>query len=407
MADTTTPQPLLSSTAPLGYCTNVHAGANLEQTRANLARHAVAVKQRVAPTGQMGVGLWLSAGSAHELLEQPAELESFARWLNESGLVPYTFNGFPYGDFHQEVVKHAVYLPPWGEAARREYTLALVQILHRLLPPGVEGSISTLPLAWGEPAPSEAFLTTAAAELAKVAEALATLEQQTGRLIYVCLEPEPGCVLQQSEDVARFFTDHLFPGRDSAMIARYLRVCHDICHHAVMFEDPAAVLNRYRQAGIAIGKMQISAAICANFAGRGGLERMETIVQLETFAEARYLHQSVIRRGEEKQFHQDLDTALVALWPQECLDNTVDEVRVHFHVPIYLRSFGRLGTTQAAIGETLRALRPGECQHFEVETYAWQVVPPALQQASLADGIAQELLWLAGQRGFSGRQSPR
>ncbi len=387
--------------APLGYCTNVHAGADLRQTQANLARHALAVREQIAPTGAMGVGLWLSAATADELWSQPRQLDDFAHWLGATGLVPYTFNGFPYGDFHQPTVKHAVYLPTWLEAARREYTLNLVRILDRLLPPGEEGSISTLPLAWGAPAASEEFLASAAQEFLLVASQLERLEERTGRLIYLCLEPEPGCVLQRSDDVTRFFVEQLFARRSPEMVARYLRVCHDVCHHAVMFESPAEVLARYREAGISVGKMQISAAVRANLAQAGPADRQAVIEQLESFAEKRYLHQSVIRRGQKFDFHQDLDLALRDL--QTASGASADEIRVHFHVPIYLGEFGHLSSTQDAICETLAALDENECHHFEVETYAWEVVPATLKQPELADGIAAELRWLMRQPFFSSR----
>jgi hypothetical protein len=32
-------------------------------------------------------------------------------------------------------------------------------------------------------------------------------------------------------------------------------------------------------------------------------------------------------------------------------------------------------------------------EHFEVETYAWNVLPEHLQRSDLAQGIADELLW--------------
>src|SRR5262245_13729652 len=94
----------------LGYCTNVHAGSNLAETRTNLQKHALRVKELYSPTAPMGIGLWLSAASARELV-QTKQVEAFAGWLGEQGLLPYTFNGFPYGDFHQQVVKHRVYEP--------------------------------------------------------------------------------------------------------------------------------------------------------------------------------------------------------------------------------------------------------------------------------------------------------
>jgi len=36
-----------------------------------------------------------------------------------------------------------------------------------------------------------------------------------------------------------------------------------------------------------------------------------------------------------------------------------------------------------------------DLRHFEVETYAWSVLPAELRQQELADGIAAELLWFA------------
>ena len=32
-----------------------------------------------------------------------------------------------------------------------------------------------------------------------------------------------------------------------------------------------------------------------------------------------------------------------------------------------------------------------DCRHFEVETYAWDVLPPELRRTDLATGIADEL----------------
>src|SRR5262245_32923717 len=124
----------------IGYCTNVHAGADLETTRANLERYALAVKSRVASNELMGVGLWLSAKAAEKRLAE-RQADKFLDWLQNVVLVPYTFNGFPHGDFHQAVVKHRVYHPTWWESDRLEYTLDLIAIQHLLLPGGIAGSI--------------------------------------------------------------------------------------------------------------------------------------------------------------------------------------------------------------------------------------------------------------------------
>jgi len=378
-----------------GYCTNVHAGADLAQVLANLLRFAVPVRQRFCPNEQLGIGLWLSASAARKLLAQDrlAEVKDF---FGQNGLLPFTLNGFPYGDFHQDIVKLQVYFPPWREASvrsRSDYTRDLIAILHGLLPAGMEGSISTLPLAWGSPELPADHLHEAAAALAKVAQHLAQLEQTTGRLIHLDIEPEPGCVLQRSGDVVRFFENYLLlPGRDEAVMRRYLRVCHDVCHAAVMFEEQADVLKRYRSAGIAVGKVQVSSAVALDLDAIDPGERAEALRQLAGFNEPRYLHQTMIRLDPEipPVFYEDLHLALASPHAQAARGSW----RVHFHVPIYVDTFGRLKATRQAIWECVDlALGEKMVRHFEVETYAWGVLPEELRQPDLSVGIADEMRW--------------
>jgi hypothetical protein len=101
------------------------------------------------------------------------------------------------------------------------------------------------------------------------------------------------------------------------------------------------------------------------------------------------LHQTVVSRGGEQVFYEDLNLALEAEDAQ-----AGGEWRVHFHVPIYLTEFGRLYSTQEQIAQCLAAARKHTtCRHYEVETYAWGVLPPELKQPELAAGIAEELRW--------------
>jgi hypothetical protein len=376
----------------IGYCTNVHAGATWPAARANLERHALAVKAAVRPHTTMGVGLWLAAEAAREL--RASGVAEAKAWLDDVGLLPFTFNGFPYGDFHQPVVKHRVYHPTWWEDARRDYTLDLIEIQHALLPPGMEGSISTLPIAWGEPRPSEEQLQGAARRLCEVADRLARLEADEGRVISICLEPEPGCLLQRSDDVVWFFEQYLFRKRNESAVRRHLRVCHDVCHAAVMFEHQPEVFHRYIDAGIAIGKVQVSAAIHVPLNRIGNEERRQAFEQLREFAEDRYLHQTVVHSDGGDQFYEDLPQALAAHPDPPAADKAW---RIHYHVPIYLKHFGALKTTQGDIVQCLAAVRDlSRVGHFEVETYAWSVLPEELKQPNLADGIAEEMRWFDG-----------
>ena len=64
----------------LTYCSNIHPGESWAEVRANLDRHVVAVRDRVLPEGEFGIGLRLSARAAAELSE-PAALAEFMEFL--------------------------------------------------------------------------------------------------------------------------------------------------------------------------------------------------------------------------------------------------------------------------------------------------------------------------------------
>ena len=45
------------------------------------------------------------------------------------------------------------------------------------------------------------------------------------------------------------------------LLRRHLGICYDVCHGAVEYEDIVAALDRLLAAGIAIPKIQLSAAM--------------------------------------------------------------------------------------------------------------------------------------------------
>ena len=374
----------------IGYCTNVHAGTSFEQTRANLDRFARAVKTAASPEAPLGVGLWLSHDAARQLASGGGAAD-FGLWLADKGLDVFTINGFPYGDFHRPRVKHDVYEPDWRHPSRLAYTLDLIEILEALVPPGGSAGISTLPLGWGPSFTTAADLSGAVANLRQAVAALAEVEQRSGSVIHLDLEPEPGCVLQRSEDVAALFAEHLLDGADDDLLRRHLRVCHDICHAAVMFEDQAAAVDRYDALGVRIGKVQVSAAVRADFDAMADADRPAALRELAGLVEPRYLHQTVVRQtGEVHRFYEDLPEALAAAGAEPS-----GQWRTHLHVPVFLERFGLLETTRDEIQRCVDLLRDRpEITAFEVETYTWEILPDALRGPTLADGIARELDWI-------------
>lgn len=385
----------------IGYCTNVHAGTSLAQTKANIENYAAKVKQIVSPDEPMGIGWWLSRQAVTELFTLGADgLPQLKDWFKQLGLIPFTCNGFPYGDFHQAKVKHNVYEPSWSTSERVGYTHALIAILTEISSNFSHRSISTLPIGWpGKPC-ANVDVDTAALNLLELAKSLREIADSTGVFIHIDLEPEPGCILQRSTDVVEFFENYLLPNARQLKIPAdtvlgHIRVCHDICHAAVMFEDQQTVINRYKKAGIRIGKVQVSSAIKVLLDNLMPIEKEQALQQLSAFAEDRYLHQTMIRlpNGDLK-FFEDLPIALDSEFAQQL----TGEWRVHFHVPIFLDRFEFIRTTQKQIIECLDTVKnDDDIYHYEVETYAWNVLPEDLQTEDLAQGIAQEINWLKDQ----------
>ncbi len=397
----------------LGYGTNIHAGATLKQSLEEIGRHAPRVRELVnaqhgAPVSSpLPIGLWLSARSISAMnegggpveaagLDPSSPIESLREWLAARGLEVFTFNAFPYGDFHGPVVKRAVYEPHWGDARRLLYTLDIAELAVRLCPVGTSDiSISTLPLGWRKTFPGKseaAALGVATANLQSVVRRLAALEEQTGVCVHVDLEPEPGCMLDRAVDVVKLFgdilkTDAAIPGlpreRREALVRRHLRVCHDICHSAVMFEDQAVALDTYRRAGISVGKVQVSAAIECDGSDRA-------FRWLRHFDEPRWLHQTCVLDGTgQVHFHEDLGGAI-----EEAPDGLW---RSHFHVPVFAEELapeGAVRSTRAEIESCLRSIRPDDrIAAYEVETYAWSALPAGVRRATLAEDVAAELAW--------------
>jgi len=389
-----------------GYCTNVHAGPTLELAQQNLLQYALPVQQTLTPQQALPVGLWLAEPAA-KALNLPGKSEQFRDWLAEHHLLPFTINGFPQGDFHQPVVKHRVYLPTWADDSRRDYTLLLIEHLHTLLPERAMGSISTLPLGWGTPRWDEAANQKAAENLSAVALRLERLEQETGRRIVIAIEPEPGCCLDTSKDVCDFFDKYLSQPAAAQRNRRYLTVCHDVCHAAVMFETQKQFFDRLQSHDIAIGKVQVSAALEARWSNLDLAQRRAALEHLGQFAEDRYLHQTGVKTKGDFKLWEDLPQLLASLRGSQSAitDQTLTELanqhwRVHFHVPICQATIGELQSTQAEILECLKWLGSSQYRslfvtgHLEVETYAWTVIPPHLRQASLAESITEEIRWL-------------
>lgn len=381
----------------LTYCSNIHPAERWDDVAANLAMHVPQIRTHMEQTGQFGLGLRLSAIAARHLVSHPGALAAFRAWMQTSRTYVFTLNGFPYGQFHGTRVKEAVYRPDWSSPERLEYTKDLIELLAELVPEGVTGSISTVPGGFRFDPVSETperirdHLVEAAAQCWAV-------ERTHGKDLCIALEPEPRCVLETTTEAIAFFENWLLAPSTASMFAartgcalkqaesalrRHLALCFDTCHAAVEFEDPREGPKALRSAGIRVGKCQITAGLSLQNPSPESIER------LERFSEDTYLHQVVIDGPDGLRRLLDLPEAIALHRAGRAPQGPW---RIHVHVPVFADLEAPLASTATFAAAAMTALA-GQTDHFEVETYTWDVLPPELRNLPLSEAIARELQW--------------
>ena len=371
----------------LAYCTNVHRGETWAQTLGTLERHTLVVRDRVIAAGQpYAIGLRLGHRAAEELA-QPAALTAFQRWLEANHCYVFTINGFPYGSFHGTRVKEQVYAPDWSTPERLAYTKLLFDLVARLAPEGVAGSVSTVPgsfKAWttDDPARRAAIYR----NLTACARHIAELSTRTGRDLHLGLEPEPCCQFETTAETVEFFDGWRSGERaiEGEGLLRHVGVNYDCCHLALEFESPGAALDRLAGAGLRLSKLHLSSALRVkpDAAGRAALA---------AFVEPTYLHQVIVGQGNRvRRRYVDLPDALGAAETAEA----GEEWRVHFHLPLHAAPGAPFGDTRDHLLGALDWMQahPGACEHAEMETYTWEVLPPALR-LGIEEQLVREYEW--------------
>ena len=389
----------------LTYCTNIHPGESWEEVEKNLKTYIPKISNALAPAQPFGIGLRLSHKASLDLL-QNGNLAALKGWLQENDYYVFTLNGFPYGSFHRQVVKDDVHRPDWTTLDRVDYTKRLFEILAQLLPSDVDGGISTSPISYkfwyGSEKEMEEALYQGAMHMAIIAKQLFEIRRSMGITLHLDIEPEPDGLLENTQEMIDFFNQWLIPAgikflqkelnitasEAEECIRTHIRLCYDVCHFAVEYEDPEEVFARVQSAGIQIGKIQISAALKAELPPVN--ERARIADAFLPFVESTYLHQ-VMEKDQQGHFHHynDLPAALENINKPEAT-----EWRTHFHVPVFLKNYGLLSSTQEDILKVLSLLkRESVTRHLEVETYTWEVLPQDIQ-LNLADSIIRELQWV-------------
>ncbi len=399
----------LENGAHLSYCTNIHAGESWPAVFESLKQYCVPLKAALSPDRPFGIGLRLSNESSVALADTN-NLAAFKQWLEENHLYVFTMNGFPYGAFHFAVVKDKVHQPDWTTRERLAYSKRLFDILAELLPSGLDGGVSTSPLSykfWHKtPEALEGAKMAACRNMLSLAAHLVKLKEKYGKSLHLDIEPEPDGILEDSDGFIHFYKEYLLKEGKSilaadlgcsqseaeAHIREHLQLCYDVCHFAVGFESPAEVIKKLESEGIRTGKIQISAALKVSLPTEIG-QRQLIKDELSPFNESTYLHQVTVRDQKGKLgYYPDLADGLAQMD-----DVKWQELRTHFHVPIFAQKYGLLASTQDEIVKTLEIWKNSPfTQHLEIETYTWEVLPTDLK-LDLRDSIEREMRWVLSQ----------
>jgi hypothetical protein len=386
----------------LTYCTKIHPSHGWEELFDCIQAHVPALKGKLAPARPFGLGLRLSATESQELLIGD-DLPRFQDFLDRHDIYVFTLNGFPYGPFRGPSIKAEVFAPDWRDEARVAYTERLIGILATLLPAGMEGSISTLPLSYkpwiaqGDPGIMEQI----SRNLTQIVRVLMQVREEQGKFIHLDLEPEANGLLENSHEAVDFFHKWLLPqgapllagwsgiSQEQARtgLLDHVQICLDTCHLAVAYEDPGEVLELFYVNGIQVGKVQVTSGLKVIIPG-GQEERQALTGDLEAFGHSPYLHQ-VLAQREDGTFYlyHDLNEALSKF------DSLDQEWRIHFHMPLYAKGFAGLSSTQEETCGLLRLLKERRfCRHLELETYTWEVLPPAMQ-LDILECLEKEYRW--------------
>ena len=388
----------------LTYCTNIHPGETWPDHFTQIKEYIPAIKKIVSPDHSFGIGLRLSDTASLELRKEK-NLDAFQQWLKEQNCYVFTMNGFPYGGFHNTVVKDQVHTPDWTTSERVQYTIRLAQILAALLPDKMGGGISTSPLSyrfWHDEHQTSGVFETATIHILQVVEQMISIKKTTGKLVHLDIEPEPDGLLQTGDEFFEWYRNYLLPLGISYLKERFsyseteavsvlkdhVQLCYDICHFAIGYENPDTVLQQARDHGIRIGKIQISAALKA-LLDRDN--KRDTVIRaFQQFNEPTYLHQviSLQKDGQLKRF-SDLPQAL-----EKANDPSMVEWRAHFHVPLFVQDYGVLQSTQEDIIKVLSKHKEQPFSaHMEIETYTWDVLPSELK-LPLSQSIIREVQWV-------------
>jgi hypothetical protein len=211
------------------------------------------------------------------------------------------------------------------------------------------------------------------------------LALESGHDFHLGLEPEPLGHFENTAETLAFFVRIHADAIDSDLLRRRIGVNFDTCHFALEYDDVKSSLEVLVNEGIRISKIHLSSALALD------PQDPAAVAAIQAFDEPTYFHQVlVLGSGAGITRFMDLPDFLKA----GEIPGAV-EARVHFHIPLDSEPALPLRSTRRDVLEVLawRRDHPTACQHYEIETYTWGVLPEGLQRP-VEEQIAGEYAWV-------------
>ena len=227
---------------------DVHGTRDFAAVVERIDAYATEVRARI-DADALTVSLWLPPTLAAALAVDGRLRTRLRAELDARGLEVVTLSGMPYAGGGGE---NPTDEPDWSDPARLEYTLDLARVLTDLLPDdAVRGAVTTIGLGrragW-----DDAKEKACGRILGRLSGGLAEVAWHTGRAVRVGLQPEPGNVLDATDQTIAALAG---VGRDR------IGICLDLANLACTWEDPADALDRLAEAGLSVIQVRIAAAV--------------------------------------------------------------------------------------------------------------------------------------------------